>query len=52
MNKKTCQTDLLKMVTCQAPVNIAVIKYCKNKRLILKALFISFILKIDFSCRG
>ncbi|XP_068721905.1 diphosphomevalonate decarboxylase-like [Montipora capricornis] len=27
MNKKTCQTDLLKMVTCQAPVNIAVIKY-------------------------
>lgn len=42
------ETDIIQMVTCQAPVNIAVIKYCKNKELMLKTLFVRVILNLTF----
>lgn len=42
------ETDIIQMVTCQAPVNIAVIKYCKNKESMLKTLFVRVILNLTF----
>ena len=44
--EKRRETDIIQMVTCQAPVNIAVIKYCKNKDSMLKTLFFRAILNI------
>ena len=46
--EKRRETDIIQMVTCQAPVNIAVIKYCKNKDSMLKTLFVRAILNLTF----
>lgn len=44
--------EKIQMVTCQAPVNIAVIKYCKNKDSMLKTLFVRVILNLTFFTGG
>lgn len=50
--EKLRRTDIIQMVTCQAPVNIAVIKYCKNKDSMLKTLFVRVILNLTFFTGG
>lgn len=50
--EKRRETDIIQTVTCQAPVNIAVIKYCKNKDSMLKTLFVRVILNLTFFTGG
>ena len=52
LEEKRRRTDLVQMVTCQAPVNIAVIKYCKKRESMLKTLFVHVIFNLFVFYRG
>lgn len=52
VEEKRRRTDLVQMVTCQAPVNIAVIKYCKKRESMLKTLFVHVIFNVFFFFTG
>lgn len=52
VEEKRRRTDLVQMVTCQAPVNIAVIKYCKKRESMLKTSFVHVIFNLFFFLQG
>ena len=52
VEEKRRRTDLVQMVTCQAPVNIAVIKYCKKRESMLKTLLVHVIFNVFFFLQG